>query len=123
TEHLAQALDVSRLVQLHIRVAEVKLDAAAEAPVGGAAGELLQRVVLQRVEAAERDQPVRIARRLRGGPVVLGPYLGVLVFYRASRAPVYVCDREHDRAADARRVEEGDEVVGIEWSHPAGVTQ
>jgi hypothetical protein len=76
----AELLDVRRDLQLHVRVAEVELDAAPEPGILRATLELCQGVLLQRIEAAERAQAVGILRRLGRIPVVLGPNLGVFVF-------------------------------------------
>jgi hypothetical protein len=52
-------LNVRVVVVIHHRVPEVQLEAIAEVGVLGAARQLLQRVVLERADAAETDQTAR----------------------------------------------------------------
>ena len=57
----------------------MELDSVAETQTARAPVQLFERVLLERIEAAECSQPIRKLPRLRGGPVVLGADLGVLV--------------------------------------------
>src|SRR4051812_33267040 len=78
-KHLTELLDMGGIVQLHIRVPEVELDTVAEIRMARTPRELIERIRLERIEAAERPQPLRELHRLSANPVVLGANLGVLV--------------------------------------------
>jgi hypothetical protein len=67
--------------------------------------ELGECIVLERVDAAEGPQPLRVLGRLGAGPVVFGTDPGVFVRDRARRAAVQVRNREHERAAHAGGIE------------------
>ena len=82
SKDLLQPFDVLGVVQLYVRVAEMELDSVAETRTARAAVQLFERVLLERIEAAECSQPIRKLPRLRGGPVVLGADLRVLVIER-----------------------------------------
>jgi hypothetical protein len=63
--------DVFRIVEVDDGVAEVQFEAAAKVRIGGTAGQLLERVVLQRVQPAESDQTVWKQCDLFAGPVIV----------------------------------------------------
>lgn len=87
TKDLAELRDVLRVVVVDDRVPEVQLEAVAKARILRAAGQLLERIVPERIEAAEASQPIREACHLLAGPVVLGLDLLVLVLDGSVRAP------------------------------------
>ena len=70
-EYPPNPFDVRGIVVVDDGVAEVELEPTAEVRVFGAPRQLLERVVLQRVEAAESDQPIRERGDLPAGPVVV----------------------------------------------------
>ena len=105
---------VHRIVELHVGVAEMQLDAAPEAGRAGTTGELGQRMVGQRIESAQRDEPRRKQRRLRGGPVVLDPNSGGCVIDGAAWRTVEIGDGQEHCAANAGAIEFRDDVGGAQ---------
>ena len=90
----------------------MQLQAVAQLRIVVAARQLFDRVRLERIEAAERAQPVRVLRHLLRRPVVLG--LDVLVFV-VDRCPACltpgVRDRQDQRAPNACGIEESNDVA------------
>ena len=74
-KHAPQLLDMRRVIELDVRIAEVKLDPVAQAGFASTAIKLRERVLLQRIEATECAKPLGILRRLRSCPIVLGANL------------------------------------------------
>jgi hypothetical protein len=70
-EYEPNLFDVRGIVVVDDRVTEVQLEAATEVRVLGAPRQLIERVVLQRVEAAEPDQTVWKTSDLPACPVVV----------------------------------------------------
>jgi hypothetical protein len=93
-------------------VAEVQLEAAAKVRIGGAAGQLLERVVLQRIQPAESDQTVWKLCDLFAGPVIVAFELLCGVVSVSRRLLEDVRRGQDDCAFDAGRVELLDQVGG-----------
>jgi protein-disulfide isomerase-like protein with CxxC motif len=55
-EHLGQAFHMRRLIELQVRIPEMELDAVLQARRARAALDFVERIVLQRRDAAKRDQ-------------------------------------------------------------------
>ena len=83
----AQTLDVPRVLDVDVRVAEVQFHSGAKMRVGGASRDLVDRVVLQRVDAAEPDQPIGILRDLVARPVVFFDDAGTFILRHAGVSP------------------------------------
>lgn len=66
-----QLIEVIRVLELDVRVAEMQLYPAAQPRIFGTAGDLVERLVLERVKSAKRDQPLWIKGGLCPDPVVL----------------------------------------------------
>lgn len=105
-------LDVLRVAVIHDGVAKVKLEPGAKARIFRAAGHLRQRVVPQRIDAAEPDEAVRVPRHLLARPVVLGAHLLCIIRHVARRLAEDVRHRMDDGAPDPRSVERGHEIRG-----------
>ena len=89
----------------------MELQAVVQVRIARAPRELLERVVLQRIEAAEAAQPVRVGAR----PVPLVQSFSALTFSysrvdRSGRAAIDVGDRQHGCTLDAGGVEQPDEL-------------
>jgi hypothetical protein len=106
TEDGLELFDVLGVLELHVGVAEMHFDAAAQRWNFGASLKLFQGVRFERVEAAKRDEAFRIQGRLRSDPVVFLLHLFVFVLRFAARASVRVGGREQDRALDPGLVEQ-----------------
>jgi len=112
-EHPADLLHVLGVLQVHHGHAEVQLQAP-EPGVARAAVELGERVVRERIEAAERDEAIREPRRLLCGPFVLRPHFRVGIRdRRILRRVEPVGVGQHHRAADAGGVQERHEFLAV----------
>ena len=98
--------NVVGIVEIDVRVAEVQLQPEVQLRILAAARQFFQRVRLERVETAERAQPVRVLRYLARRPVVLRLYVFVFVVNGpAARLAPCVRNRQHECAVNACRVE------------------
>ena len=79
-EHPLYLRNMTRLVHLHVRVAEVKLETSPKPGIPSAAIDLSKRVVFQRIDATERPKAIWVKRRLRRRPVIL--FLNPLILIR-----------------------------------------
>ena len=79
-EDTAEPLNMVRLPNIHTGITKVQLDSF-EAAVFGAAAELVQGIVFERVKTEKSGQPVGVARGLLGDPVVFCTNLVILVLY------------------------------------------
>ncbi len=79
-EDTAQLCDVLRIIEIDVGVSEVHLEAGTQDGVAGAAGDLFESVVLERVDAAEGPEAAWVQGDLLRGPVVFRLHLRVLVF-------------------------------------------
>lgn len=114
-EHAPQLLDVLRVVVVHTGIAEVHLHAVPEVRVLRAARELGERVILQRIDAAEPDEAIGVSRHLLAGPVIVRPQpLGGIVDLSRPLLPD-VGRRKHHRALDAGGIEQGNHLVAANW--------
>src|SRR5205823_14687002 len=78
-KYATELLNVLWVVEVNVRISEVQLESEMELWIFGATGDLFDCVVFERIDAAEAAQPVREARHLLAGPVVLGLHLLILV--------------------------------------------
>src|SRR6266542_4088241 len=67
------------IVEVHIRVAEVQLQAEEELWVFRAPRELVERILLERVNGTKATKAIGKTGYLLAGPVVFGPHSRVLV--------------------------------------------
>jgi hypothetical protein len=104
-EDASHLFDMSGIVEVDDRVAKVQFEAAAKVRVGGTAGQLLQRVVLQRVQRAESDQTPWKLCDLPAGPVIVAFEFLLGVVNVSRRLLEDVRRGQDDCAFDARRVE------------------
>ena len=109
-KHPSNLRDVCGIVVVDDGVSEVQLEAPAKVRISRAAHELLECVVLQRVETTESDQPIGKLRHLPAGPVVLASELLRGRVNLTRRLFEDVGRRQHDRTLDPRRIELLDEV-------------
>ena len=106
-EHAPELLDVLRVVVVHTGIAEVHLHAVSKVRVLRASRELGERVILQRIDAAEPDEAIGVFRHLLAGPVIVRPQpLGGIVDLSRPLLPD-VGRRKHHRALDAGGIEQG----------------
>src|SRR5256885_16911813 len=87
-----QTQDVVGVFQLHIGVSKMELDPATQVRILCASGELVESVLLERVEAAECAQSFRVLRRLLAGPIVFRAHPGVFIVEAARGTAVDVGD-------------------------------
>src|SRR6266480_4087564 len=97
TEDPSHAREMIRIVNIHIRVAEVQLQPSAQVWIFRATCDLFECVWSEWVDAAKPEQALRVFRYLRTSPVVFS--YDVLVFIR-NRRLVWIreaiCNRQYD---------------------------
>ena len=111
-KHPSHLCDVFGIVVVDDGVSEVQLEAAAKVRIGGTPGQLLERVVLQRVQPAESDETVRKLCDLLAGPVVVASELSPQRRLRCEKAARRCRPSTGRLPADARGVQLRNQVGG-----------
>jgi hypothetical protein len=103
---------VSGIVVVDRRIAEVQFQPVAEMRVLRTTGQLLERIFLQWVDAAEAPEAIRVAGYLLTGPVVFRLHALILVLEFSIGAALEVCNGQYRGPSNARCVQQSNKVIG-----------
>jgi hypothetical protein len=116
-EYGAQSFDVLGILDVHVGIGEMQFETGPQMRILCAARNLLERVVSQRVDAAEANQTILELCDFAAGPVVFIDDSRALVLdlRRTVRVTERVRLREDSRAPDAGGVEQRDQIGRCDW--------
>ena len=119
-EQTAQALDMRGIMVVDAGVCKMQFEATAQIRIFRAACQLIERVLLQWIDAAEAHQTIWKSRDLAARPVVFLPHSLVFVLRGSRWIAEYVGHRQHCRSADASGVQQRDTIRRIDGRNTLG---